>query len=347
MKVLVIKRDKLGDLLLTTPLFAHLRAKRPDAEIHLLANDYNAWVVADDPNVDQRWIYRRVRNGRRIDLGAALDGFFQMRRLRRERFDWVIVANGSESPRAIRRGLAVRGTRTIAYLEPGHRVAGLSDPLVERLGLHEMDRLLAMLVPLGIPMPARPIYPVYRLPSAEDASARRWLAERGLQSDGYVVIGLGARRAKKQPSRDQILRWSARFKSDWGLETVFTWTPGKGDNLLYPGDDDVAQPVLDAAVPYIHPFRGPILPALGLIWNARTSIFPDSGLMHFAAASPGGVLGLFAETDVSPPPSQWSPRGPRACFLDAPKSVIELADDEVFAALAGRLSAPARRTGTD
>jgi hypothetical protein len=86
------------------------------------------------------------------------------------------------------------------------------------------------------------------------------------------------------------------------LDTVFMWTPGKGDSPHYPGDDDVAQPVLDARAPWIYPFRGPILPALGLIWNARTSLFPDSGLMQFAAASPGGVLGFFAETDVSPSP---------------------------------------------
>ena len=108
------------------------------------------------------------------------------------------------------------------------------------------------------------------------------------------------------------------------------WTPGKSDNALYPGDDDVAQPVLERHVPYIHPFRGPIGEALGLIWNARTSLFPDSGLMHFAAASPGGVLGFFAEPDVSPSPVQWAPRGVRADYLEAQKSVAELDDALVF-----------------
>jgi ADP-heptose:LPS heptosyltransferase len=62
-------------------------------------------------------------------------------------------------------------------------------------------------------------------------------------------------------------------------------------------------------------------------------VFPDSGLMHFAAASPGGVLGLFAETDISPHPDQWGPRGPRAGYLEARKSVAELGDADVFAAI--------------
>ena len=125
-----------------------------------------------------------------------------------------------------------------------------------------------------------------------------------------------------------MLEWSAHFKQRWGLHTVFMWTPGKSDDPLYPGDDEVAQPVLDAVArgdaPQVQPFRGPIPEALGLIWSARTSIFPDSGLMHFAAASPGGVLGLFAEADVSPAPAQWAPRGPKADFLEAGKSVSEL-----------------------
>jgi heptosyltransferase-3 len=142
------------------------------------------------------------------------------------------------------------------------------------------------------------------------------------------VLGLGARRPNKQPRTEQVLEWSALVRQRWGLDTVFMWTPGKSGDPLYPGDDDVAQPVLDAIssgrAPQIHPFRGPIREALGLIWNARTSIFPDSGLMHFAAASPGSVLGLFAEADVSPAPAQWAPRGPKADYLEADRSVSEL-----------------------
>jgi ADP-heptose:LPS heptosyltransferase len=187
-------------------------------------------------------------------------------------------------------------------------------------------------------MPARPPWPRYLLPSASAAFAREWLGGKGLAADRYVVIGLGARRAKKQPAAEQVLRWSAHLKEQWGLDTVFMWTPGRSDDPLYPGDDAIAKPVLDAGKPFIQPFRGPIPQALGLIWSARTSVFPDSGLMHFAAASPGGVLGLFAETDVSPAPAQWAPRGPKAEWLDAPKAVADLPDSVIHGRL-GRLIA--------
>ena len=161
------------------------------------------------------------------------------------------------------------------------------------------------------------------LPAASAAFATRWLAERGLKRGQYVVLGLGARRPKKQPTSEQVLAWSAHFKQRWGLDTVFMWTPGKSGDPLYPGDDAwrsrCSMRQSRGLAPQLHPFRGPIAEALGLIWSARTSLFPDSGLMHFAAASPGGVLGFFAETGVSPAPAQWAPRGAKAAWLEAPQ----------------------------
>jgi ADP-heptose:LPS heptosyltransferase len=333
MKILVVKRDKIGDLLLTTPMLAHLKASRPEAEVHLLANDYNAWVVEGNPHLDRLWIYRRVRHGGRVRLGAAWDWLGQWLALRRERFDWAIVANGEESPRAIRRALSARGARTVAYCASAADYPGLTDPLAPDRGRHEVERLLAMLAPLGIGLPEKIPDPRYVLPQTATAFAQRWLAGRKLAPGGYVALGLGARRAKKQPSTAQVLAWSAWWKSRFGLDTVFMWTPGRSDDPAYPGDDEVARPVLEARAPHIHAHRGPIGEALGLIWSARTSLFPDSGLMHFAAASPGGVLGLFAGTEVSPAPAQWAPRGPRAHWLEAGKSVAELPDETVYRAL--------------
>ena len=339
MKILVVKRDKIGDLLLTTPMLAHLAASRPDAEIHLLASDYNAWVVAGNPDLDRLWVYRAARGGVAARLRATLERLVQDARLRRERYDWAIVANGAESPRAIARGLAAKARRTVAYCAEPARYPRLSDALPVDPERHEMDSLLAMLAPLGVEPPRETRYPRYELPRASSEFAAAWLGERGLKPRRYLVLGLGARRAKKQPSAEQVLRWSGRFKRAMDLDTVFMWTPGKADDPLYPGDDALAQAVLDARAPQIHPFRGPIAQALGLVWSARASVFPDSGLMHFAAASPGGVLGLFAETDVSPGPAQFAPRGRNVGYLEAAKSVAELPDELVYERL-GRLVSP-------
>jgi len=336
-RLLIIKRDKLGDLLLARPVIAHARAIAPDAQIHLLANDYNAWVARDHPALTRTWVYPRVRSGRRVHPLAALRQIPLHWQLRRQRFDWAFVMGGDESHRAIRRAIATGARRVVAYAQDAAPYGPrLTDPLAPPAGGHELQRMLALLAPLAQSLgrscadaPADAA-PTFTLPDETRAHAAHWLRAHGLAPRGYVVIGLGARRSKKQPSAAQVARWSTRIRDERGLATVLMWTPGAATNAAYPGDDALAQAVLDRRLAHVHPFRGPIDPALGLIFSARTSVVPDSGLMHFAAASPGGVLGLFADPLDSAPASRWAPLGPRAFYVEAPERIADVADDDVF-----------------
>jgi heptosyltransferase III len=331
-RVLIVKRDKLGDLLLTTPLLARLRSVRSDAEIHLLANDYNAWVAQGHPALAKTWIYPRVKDRGRVRIKAAAAQIPLWYHLRRVGFDVAIVMGGDESHRAIKRAISTGARRVIAYAEKPERYGRrLTDPRPPPRSGHEVARMAALLEPIGIPAPASWTAPTYALPERGDAFAGAWLRDRGLARDRYVVIGLGARRAKKQPTTEQLLRWTKRLADEYDLATVFMWTPGSRDAPGYPGDDEIAAPLLAANLAYIHPFRGPIPEALALIYHARTSMLPDSGLMHFAAASRGGVLGLFADPTDSAPAARWAPLGPRARHIEAVREVAQLEDEEVFA----------------
>ncbi len=334
MKILIVKRDKLGDMLLTTPMIGWLKQALPGAQLHVLANDYNAWVIDGNTHVNRIWALPRVRHAGKLRIGAALHNVGMWWQLQRQKFDWVLVGNGEESPRAIERGLSVHGDNTVSYCKRAEDWPRLTHPLAVPQAMHESRRLANLAVPIGLQLPAELPAPCYVLPQSGRDFAAAWLAQQGLAAGSYVVLGLGARRAKKQPSTGQVFEWSAQIAQRWGLKTVFMWTPGKSDNALYPGDDEVAEPVLAANSPHIVPFRGPLKEAIALVWHARTSLFPDSGLMHFAAASPGGVLGFFAETDVSPAPSQWGPIGPKARWLDAERAVSELDSEVVLNELA-------------
>lgn len=334
MRVLILKRDKLGDLLLATPVFAHLKAVRPDVGIHLLANDYNAWVARDDPALAKMWVYPRVRHGGRIRASAVLAQLPLALRLRGARFDWAIALGGEESPRAVRRAMAVGARRVVAYArDPARYGSRLTDPLPPPTAGHEIARMLALLAPLGVAPPERPTAPAYRWPADGDTFARQWLSDRGLARGRYVVLGVGARFAAKQPGFEQVLRWTRLFHDRWRLPTVFLWTPGERDSAFYRGDDGIASRVIAAGLPHVHPQRGTLQEAVSLIANAAASIMPDSGLMHFAAASPGGVVGLFADGGATGSPERWAPVGARSRHLEAPHAVTEISDDAVVAAL--------------
>jgi ADP-heptose:LPS heptosyltransferase len=339
MRILVVKRDKIGDLLLTTPLIAHLKRSLPDARIDVLANDYNAWVVADNPHVARVWIYRRARHAGSLRASALLQQVRQFFALRREHFDVAIAAGGEESPRAVRRALTVRAKRTIAYVsDPGRYGSRLSDALPNPSTGHEVERMLALAAPLGVDMPRAADLPHFEPPKPWLMDARRWLAGVGFLPRRFIVLGLSARDAAKQPSVAQALRWAKRFRDDWSCATALASSPGDASNALYPGSAPLAQQIMADAPLYIRPIPDGIAAAVGVIALARTSVLPDSGLMHFAAASEGGVLGLFADPERLSSPSRWGPRGPRALALVAPRTIEELDDATIFGALSPLLS---------
>ena len=51
-RILFIRRDNIGDLVLTTPLIHAVRARFPAAWIGVLGNSYNTPVLAAHPDVD-------------------------------------------------------------------------------------------------------------------------------------------------------------------------------------------------------------------------------------------------------------------------------------------------------
>lgn len=339
-RIVVVKRDKLGDMLLTTPLLRVLRQQFPDAEIHVLASEYSSWVVRDFGAVDRLWDYPWLRPSSLLRPARIARYMVTFARLRREKFDVAIAAQGEYSPRSIAKALAVQAKRTVAFAPEDHSFGNrLTDVLTPPASGHEAERMLALGAALGMTVPSELPLPEFQLPIKAAAFAAPWLHAKALNPRTYVVLGLGARHDKKQPTTEQILRWTAWWRDTHGLKTVLMWTPGKAKRRLYPGDDGIAEAVLAAGRPDIVPFRGPIIEALGLIWNAATSVFPDSGLMHFAAASPGGVLGLFPGPHGGPGADRWGPRGMHALWLQGSQRVTEIPDQAVFDTLNTLLNA--------
>ncbi|HEF5870271.1 TPA: glycosyltransferase family 9 protein [Burkholderia cenocepacia] len=97
-RILVIRIDFLGDMLCTTAFLGALKARWPDAELHVVANRYNAAALAGNPNVHTIHTYVYSRQCERNDRPGRMRAFFDrlrlVRRLRRLRFDLVIVPNG-------------------------------------------------------------------------------------------------------------------------------------------------------------------------------------------------------------------------------------------------------------
>ncbi|WP_175761850.1 MULTISPECIES: glycosyltransferase family 9 protein [Burkholderia] len=116
-RILVIRIDFLGDMLCTTALLRALKQRWPDAELHIVANRYNASVLAGNPDVHavHTYVYSRQceRNDRPGRWHAVVDRFRLIRCLRRLRFDLAVVPNGGMHRSSVRfaRWLGVRHCR--------------------------------------------------------------------------------------------------------------------------------------------------------------------------------------------------------------------------------------------
>src|SRR5689334_10387340 len=104
MRILVIRRDNIGDLVCTTPLIAALRARYPQAHIAALVNSYNAAILEGNPDLDALHVYTKLKH--RADGQSALRiiaaRLRTLRELRREPFDYVVLASAGSNRYGLR-----------------------------------------------------------------------------------------------------------------------------------------------------------------------------------------------------------------------------------------------------
>jgi ADP-heptose:LPS heptosyltransferase len=332
MKIIFLKRDKLGDLLLTTPALQYLKYFHPNIKLSVVAPESSGWILKNAPFIDKLYIYPQPKS---FNLKSIISIFIQgliFLRIRWEGYDVAIAAGGEYSHRAVKRLLWMGAKKTISFVPKNIVVSGITDPIVmspqKTRGFHESQRILRLLDPIIHSQNKFKLQKVWFEPPQEWlGEAKDFLLMHNLRIKQYIVIGLGARREKKQPSKEQIIETATYTYRRHKLKTILVWTPGNKKNKAYPGDDELAFEIMKGAPQVIIPLRAPLNLTIGVIWLARKSIFPDSGLMHFAAASPGGVIGLFADTQISPSPQQWGPLGPKSSYIEAKKTIKELGNN--------------------
>jgi len=316
-KILVIRRDNIGDLVCTTPALAALRARFPEARIDVLVNDYNAPVLASNPDIDRVWIYRKAKHraaGESV-LGIWLATAAMMWRIRRERYDVAIVATTSVSPSTLKFARHVSAARTIAAT----RLAGISDPvsLDTSRPLHETEAVMALLQPLGIIAPPGPckVMPPTVTPQS---------------STPLIGLHLSARKAKQRWPVENFAELARQLHSRHDARFLLFWAPGTENDPRHPGDDEKTARMLQltAGLP-VEACASHTLPEL-IAGLARCThvICSDGGAMHLAAGLGKPIIALFGNSEVA----RWRPWGvPHVALQKSSLDVRDIQVDEVVA----------------
>ena len=108
--VLVLKYDRIGDMVVTTPIFRELKKAYPSISISVLASKENKDVIKNNPYIDK--IYTNYKNSIFNDLPTLL-------KLRKKSFDVCIELEHSVIPHAIFRLIIVNPKKIISIHKDG------------------------------------------------------------------------------------------------------------------------------------------------------------------------------------------------------------------------------------
>jgi heptosyltransferase-3 len=331
-RILVIRRDNIGDLVCTTPLLAGLRLRYPDAWLGALVNSYNAPVLERNPDVDEVIPYTKLKHAEGgkalVALGSRVAGLW---RLRRMGIDCVLLATPEFNRNALRQAGWV-APRAIAGVSDGSAAAaGISLPLArpELDGLHEVERVYRLGAALGV---SGPIPPLRLVP--EPQAVRRLQEQLRERPGPCIAVQISARRPNQRWPAERFVELITHLQETSGATCMLLWSPGSQADPRHPGDDEKAQQVA-AGVPgarlLVHRTAS-LAELIAAIAAADLMICSDGGASHIAAALGKPVVCLFGDS----PAERWHPWGVEHRVLQpASRKVEDISVQEVLAACAG------------
>ena len=283
-RILIVRRDNIGDLACTTPLIDALRAQLPRAWLGALVTTYNAEVLARNPALDEIFVYEKLKHRSGGLIAHLRSRIGQIARLRRQNLDYVLVP--APAPQSLKIARSLRAGQVIAA------------PVTFPAGMHEVERTFALGRSLGVsgtPGPLK-LFP--------DVEAIEEIKER-IGGGPFTVVHISARRQAQRWPLDRYASLATQLSKRGPV--LLIWAPGSKDNPGHPGDDDGAAEVLrrvsgGTVIPLPTPDLKTLIAALSL---AGCVVCPDGGAMHLAAALGKPVVALFGDSPVA----RWRPWG--------------------------------------
>lgn len=337
--IVLIRRDNIGDLVLTTPLIHALRQRFPRARLVVLGTGYNVPVLAGHPDVDAVYAYDKAKH--RTDLPRLAVWAATLRTLlalRRQRPDLVILAGSGAQRQAARLARWIRPGAILGFVENGQPAdVDVPVPWSDSANLHAAEDVFRLGAPLGIHGAPGPC--VLRADATQAA-----LFENARQAAGgarrAVAVHVSARRARQRWPADRFAALIRALAAGGDLLLVLLWAPGPEDDPRHPGDDGKAAAIraLVGDAPLLAWPTRSLAELSGALAGCALMICADGGAMHVAAGLGVPIVALFGDS----PPARWRPWGvPHRVLQGEGGEVAALGVEPVLDAAGALLRAPA------
>jgi len=306
--VLVVRTDRLGDMIVTTPLFTAIKRARPDCRLTVLASAAGAEVARAHPAVDAVEVdpIQAKGSGWRGTLRLA-------RRLRRLRCDAAVVVHSKHRLAAAvwLAGIPVRvgpGQRGYSFLYNRPVVQDHRTPPIR----HETSYCLDLLRPLGIE-PDAGLRPTWTVAPTDAAAVDEILRARG-GGRGVVTIHPGHGGSSLNWTPERYAELADALAAERGLAIAVTGAPHEAAV--------VARMCAAMHAPALN-LTGQLSIAQLAALIARSVLFVGSstGPSHLAAAVGTPVVALYCPL-AECVPERWRPQSDACTVLLPPVNQV-------------------------
>jgi ADP-heptose:LPS heptosyltransferase len=289
-KILFIRQDRIGDVLISTPLFASIKAHYPSAIIDILLSENNHFVLTNDVLIRKRWIYRK-RIGKVISL---------VKSIRKEQYDFAVDMMDNPSVTSTLLCLFSGARWNIGIAKDNTYVYDIIVPMLSRSGTHIVDRIAQLLSPFHIDPKDENLSIRYFTSHQSDDFAERFLLANQLSQ--YPLIGINISAGGE-----------ARF---WGVKNyralisfITERYPELRPILLYqPSDEEKAHTIIDGMKNVVlSPLTKTFDQFAAIIKKLHFLISPDTSAIHLASAFHIPCVVLYVQSDKSL--RIWEPYG--------------------------------------
>lgn len=295
-RILLIRRDNIGDLACTTPAFAALRKHYPDAEIGALVNSYNAEVLRGNPNIDKIFVYQKLKHagGMANQFKALSDRLKLIAQLRRWKPDATILAKSSYDPRGLSFARQIGAKNIIGFVpDELSQARNLPDIRLKTpvfTEVHEVEAVNQLLAPLNI---TDGLGPLQVFP---DSKAVATIKQQLPKAPRRIALHISAREPERRWGNANFIALTKHIlETQPNTQILLFWSPGKADDPHHPGDDEAAAELMQAGqserlIPMPTQNLTELIAALSL---CDLFIGTDGGAMHLAVALNKKVLAMF------------------------------------------------------
>ncbi|MCB6183378.1 glycosyltransferase family 9 protein [Leeia sp. TBRC 13508] len=330
MKILLIHRNNIGDLICATPFIEILRIRYPEAIIDALVNSYNHEVLQNNPNLNYIYIYTK---GKHRSKGESLFCVYWNRLrtiflLRKKSYDYALILTSDPSGRALSLANRIAPNKIICLSDTAtvkNNVTTLETPL----NCHAVETLypIATALDVNVTHCNLQIFPDAKL--VEHYLATCYQALRGFNGL-TIAVHISSRKKSQRWPTEMFIELISRLCQSEDAKILLLWSPGDAQSAGHPGDDAKARDILNATK-HLNVLPAPTLSLTELFATvslADLMICSDGGAMHVAAALKKPIICFFGDSN----PRTWGPwMVPNIVLQKESKEVKDILVDEVLA----------------